>query len=148
LKDFSHELAPPIAHLINIILETSIIPADFKIGKVLPIYKSGVKNQFNNYRPITILPIVSKIMERCIYDQLIKHLETNKLLSSRQFGFRKRRSTESAATLLLDDIHRAMDKSQLTGALFIDLSKAFDTISHSAILNKLQVTVSTSKIFN
>ena len=104
----------------------------------MPVYKLEKKDLLKNYRPITMLPVVSKIMERCMYDQLINYLETtNNLFSSKQFGFRKRRSTESAATLFVDDIHRGMDKSQLTGAMFIDLSKAFDTISHSSIITKL-----------
>ena len=137
LKDCAHELAPSIAHLINTILKTSIIPTGFKIGKVTPIYKSGDKNLFDNYRPITVLPIISKIVEKCVYQELTEYLESNNLLSKQQFGFRKGRSTETATTLFLDDIHKAMDKSQLTGAIFIDLSKAFDTISHSSILEKL-----------
>ena len=132
LKDFA-----PICHLINVIISTSTVPIDFKTGKITPVYKSEEKDLLKNYRPITMLPVVSKIMERCMYDQLINYLETNNLFSSRQFGFRKRRSTESAATLLVDNIHRAMDKSQLTGAIFIDLSKAFDTVSHSSIISKL-----------
>ena len=137
IKDCAYELAHPIAHLINVILKTSVIPSDFKIGRVSAIYKSGDKSQLNNYRPITVLPIISKIMERCVYNQLTDYLEKNNLLSPRQFGFRKGRSTELAATLFFDEVHKAMDKGQLTGTLFIDLSKAFDTVSHSALLNKL-----------
>ena len=123
--------------MINTILKTSIIPTGFKIGKVTPIYKSGEKNLFDNYHPITVLPIISKILEKCVYQQLTEYLESNNLLSKQQFGFCKGRSTETATTLFLDDIHKARDKSQLTGAIFIDLSKAFDTISHSSILEKL-----------
>ena len=76
-------------------------------------------------------------MEKCIYNQLNVYLEKNNLLSSRQFGFRKDKSTELAATLFFDDVHRAMDRGELTGTIFIDLSKAFDTVSHSALLSKL-----------
>jgi len=76
-------------------------------------------------------------MERCVYNQLVNYLESNRLLSMRQFGFRKRKSTESATTLFFDEIRRAMDTGQLTGTIFIDLSKAFDTISHSILLSKL-----------
>jgi hypothetical protein len=137
LKDCSYELAIPISHLINVILETSKIPNEFKIGRVAAVYKNGKKSDFNNYRPITMLPVISKIMEKCVYNQLIGYLESNNLLSTRQFGFRKRRSTESAATLFLDEVHKAMDKGQLTGTIFIDLSKAFDTVSHGILLNKL-----------
>ena len=76
-------------------------------------------------------------MEKGIYNQLTVYLEKNNLLSSRQFGFRKGKSTELAATLFFDDVHRAMDRGELTGTIFIDLSKAFDTASHSVLLSKL-----------
>ena len=76
-------------------------------------------------------------MKRCVYNQLTDYLEKNNLLSPCQFGFRKGRSTELATTLLFDEVHTAIDKGQLTGALFIYPSKAFDTVSHASLLNKL-----------
>jgi len=91
----------------------------------------------DNYRPITVLPICSKIFERCIYVQLTNFLETNKLLSDYQFGFRSARNTESAVTLFTDEIRLNMNNSKLTGSIFIDLSKAFDTLSHAQILKNL-----------
>ena len=78
---------------------------DFKIGCISAIYKSGKKNELNNYSPITVLPILSKIMEKCIYNQLTVCLEKNNLLLSRQFGFRKGKLTELAATLFFDHVH-------------------------------------------
>ena len=139
IKDCAHELAPSITHPVNVILETSTIPNDFKIGRISAIYKSCEKNQLNNYRPITVLPILSNIMEKCIYNQFTVYLEKNNLLSSRQFGFRKGKSTGLAATLFFDDVHRAMDRGELTGTIFIDLSKAFDTVTHSVLRSKLSV---------
>ena len=94
-------------------------------------------NEFTNYRPISVLPVISKILEKCVYAQFIDHLESHQLLSSSQFGFRKKRNTEFANVLFIDAIRSAMDRGELTGALFVDLSKAFDTVSHSAILEKL-----------
>ena len=99
--------------------------------------KSGSTNNIDNYRPITVLPIVSKILEKCVYEQVITYLEENSLLCRQQFSFRKNRSTELAATCFIDDIHKCMDRGQYTGAVYIDLSKAFDTISHTSILAKL-----------
>ena len=92
----------------------------------------------NNYRPITVLPVCSKIFEKCVHNQLITFLEENHLLSSSQFGYRKNRNTELAATLLLDDIRRNMDNGEMTGSIFIDLSKAFDTLGHAQIIECLQ----------
>ena len=110
-----------------------------KNGKRLkiPSHKSGSTTNFDNYRPISVLPVVSKVIEKIVHEQLIKFLDENKLLSTRQFGFRAKMSTEIAATLLLDDIRRSVDKGQQLGALFVYLSKAFDTISHSKLLTKL-----------
>ena len=100
------------------------------------MYKSGSRKSFDNYRPISVLPILSKIFEKCVYRQLVNHLENNNLLSNFQFGFRSRRS-EIAATFFTDNIRSAMDEGKYTGAIYIDLSKAFDTISHSILLKTL-----------
>ena len=125
IKDCTHELAPSITLLLNVILEASTILNDFKIDRILAIYKSGEKNQLNNYRPITVLPILLKIMEKCIDKQLTVYLENNNLLSSRQFGFRKGKLTELAATLFFDDVHRVTGRGELTGSIFIDKSQCF-----------------------
>ena len=137
LKDCAQELAPPLAHLINISLTTGIIPNELKIAKIVPIYKDGKKSEFTNYRPISVLPVISKILEKCVHAQFVDYLESHKFLSTKQFGFRKQRSTEFANVLFTDAIRSAMDRGELTGALFVDLSKAFDTVSHAAILDKL-----------
>ena len=130
-------IATPLTHLINLSLTTNVFPADWKIAKIIPIYKSGSRSNLDNYRPISILPVLSKIIEKIKHRQLISFLDRNSLLSPSQFGFRRGLSTELAATLLLDDIRKDVDAGKLVGAVFIDLSKAFDTISHTKLLEKL-----------
>ena len=113
------------------------MPKAFKIGKVTPLFKNGSKSQFDNYHPITVLPICSKVLERCIRSHLRNHLETDKLLCHDQFGFRSKRNTEVAATIFIDSIRKNMDLGKLTGAIFIDLNKAFDTLNHNQTINNL-----------
>ena len=137
LKDSAINIAKPLTYIINLCLVQGEVPEDFKIGKVTPIHKSGAKNIMDNYRPVTVLPLCSKILERCVHSQLMDHLENHKLLSKNQHGFRRKRNTEITATIFVDTIRRNMDEGRLTGAIFIDLSKAFDTLSHSQIINNL-----------
>ena len=138
LKDCASEITQPLCHLINLSLKHSEIPSDWKHALITPIFKSGSTNDPNNYRPISILPILSKILEKSVHQQLMDYLEDNTLLSRNQFGYRRMRSTDLATTLLLDDIRREVDKGKLVGVMFMDLSKAFDTISHATLLEKLK----------
>ena len=130
-------ISVPLSHIINLSLETGNFPQQWKVAKISPLLKSGSTTNFDNYRPISVLSIVSKVIEKIVHKQLMNFLDENKLLSTRQFGFRAKMSTELAATLLLDDVRKNVDKGKLVGAVFIDLSKAFDTISHSKVLTKL-----------
>ena len=137
LKDSAQYISRPLTHVINSSLATSVIPEDFKIGIITPIYKSGVKSDLDNYRPVTVLPVCSKILEKCIHSQVSKFLEEKNILSETQFGFRKQRNTELAATLFLDEVRENMNRGEMTGVIFVDLSKAFDSLGHVKILKNL-----------
>ena len=99
LKDIAIIIAKSLAHVINLSIATGIVPSGFKIGLITPVYKSGPKNDMDNYRPITVLPVCSKIFEQCICKQLTDFLESKNLLSNHQFRFRLSRNTELAVTL-------------------------------------------------
>lgn len=135
--DGATEIAGPLSHLINRSMEDSVFPSGEKCAKVTPIYKSGDKALMDNYRPISVLPVFSKVIERVVYNQIYSYLEDNNLLSKRQFGFRRKSSTQHAVTILSDYVRQNMDKGLMTGAVFLDLKKAFDTVDHSRLLSKL-----------
>jgi exonuclease III len=138
LNDVGHEIARPISYIINLSLRSGQIPTEWKTAQVIPLHKAGNTTDHNNFRPISILPVISKIMERAVHHQLMDYLERNQLLSPNQFGYRNQRSTELATVLLTDTIRKAVDNGHVTVAVFLDLSKAFDTLGHDVLLEKLK----------
>ena len=138
LKDAAYAFSYPLTHLINLSLSTGQVPTEWKVAKITPIHKGGSTGDNNNFSPISVLTACSKILERAFHKQLISHLENNELLSKNQFGYRKHRSTELSTTLLADNIRKAVDEGNIVGVLYVDLSKAFDTLSHSVLLEKLK----------
>lgn len=137
LKDCAQHLIVPLHHIINQSLRSSTVPNAWKQAKIVPLFKSGDTNKPENYRPISVLPILSKLLEKAVHTQLMEFLENEKLLNDSQFGYRAKRSTHLATTLLVDEVRQAAENGKLVGALFLDLSKAFDTISHDVVLRKL-----------
>ena len=137
LKDCSNELSGPLCYFINLSMTSGTIPNGWKLDKVIPTFEYGDRTDPNINRPISILPISSKILERAVHSQLLDHLEKYNFLTNCLYGYRKNRSTELASTSLLDDIRKSVDCGKLGGAVFLELSKAFDTIWHEILLSKL-----------
>ena len=138
LKSIRYELCKLLTLIINQMLSSGVFPEAFKKSKIIPLYKKGDSSLLSNYRPISLLPTISKIFERIIYNQLYQYFNDNELLAEQQYGFRAQHSTEYAAIKLFDHISKEMDSGNTPTALYIDLSKAFDTLSFHIILQKLK----------
>ena len=137
IKHTVEYIAKPMAHICNLSFETGIFPDLMKMAKVVPLFKSGKNNIFSNYRPVSLLPQLSKVLEKLFNNRLEKFLNKNNILSHTQYGFRENRSTSMALMELLEDVTQSLDKKMSTIGVFIDLKKAFDTIDHGILLRKL-----------
>ena len=112
-------------------LEIASIPLEWKSANVTPIPKNGDDSVLNNYRPISVLPIVAKVMERIVFDQIYNFLQHHSLLTPLQSGFRPEHSTQGVLVKMLDDWRMGIDADHIIASLILDLSKAFDTINRS-----------------
>ena len=119
-------------------LNTGIFPDELKIAKVIPLFKKDDPTLLKNYRPISLLSTIAKVMEKIIFTQLSSYFNEHKLIFDNQYGFRPKHSTEYAALELVDRIITQMDKKETPINIFLDLSKAFDTIDHTILLAKLR----------
>ena len=128
-------ISEPLTFIYNRSLTTSDIPLDFVTATISPIHKGGTY-EINNYRPISVLPVLSKILEKAVHKQYA-HLDEHKLLSSHQSGYRPSHSTATCVTDIVDYLLENMNTGQVTGAILLDLKKAFDVIPHKKILEKL-----------
>ena len=125
-----------------------IVPYQLKISKVIPVYKKGNRNSVGNYRPISLLDIFEKILEKLKYKRLYDYLSLNNVLYDYQFGFRKYHSTSLALIDVMDDIYQQLDNSNIVIGIYLDLQKAFDTVDHSILLAKLYNYGNRGNVYN
>ena len=132
-------LAPSIARLINMSFSTGTFPTHWKTANVTPLFKQGAASDPSNYRPISVLPVVSKVIERHMHNSLYAFLMDNNLLYSRQSGFRGMYSTETALIKLVDELLFGLDNNHVCGIVLVDYRKAFDMVDHKLLLRKLEL---------
>ena len=136
-KKTSHILTPIISELFNLSIRQGVFPSCLKTGRVIPIFKSGKKDQTTNYRPITTLPVLAKIFEKLAHKRMTNFIDKFNLIGRNQFGFLAGHNTSDALLEFLDKAYDAINQNKVLLAIFLDFSKAFDTVDHEILLKKL-----------
>ena len=137
IKLIGNEISSPLSHIFNLSLTSGVFPVKLKMCRVIPIFKSGSKSECDNYRPISLLSSISKILEKIVAQKLIDHLLNNDLLYVHQYGFLPNHSTEHNLLQIVNYISKALNDGNFCIGVFLDLKKAFDVCSHEILLKKL-----------
>lgn len=136
LKHVSSIISPVLSHIINSMLLTGVFPDDLKVAKVIPVHKGGDSDNLQNYRPISVLPVISKIFESVINQRLDNFFNKHDIITHSQYGFQKNKSAEQALLNIKDEIVGNIENRLYTIGLFLDLKKAFDTVQHDILCKK------------
>ena len=134
-------MALPLGNIINLSIKLSTFPEECKTAKLKPIFKKGARTDSKNYRPVSLLPLVSKIIEKSIHFQIEDFLDKKKLIYMYQSGLRTNHSTDLCLAQLIDFVATGMDKQMRTGMILVNLQKAFDTLDHGGVLEKIKYFV-------
>ena len=136
LKILSPAISETLSNIFNESFALGVLPDHMKLAMITPIFKGGSKLDVSNYRPVSVLPIISKVLEKLMLTRLTKHLDKSKIIYEHQFGFQKNRST----TLAILDLSttKALDSGNYAASVFLDFAKAFDTVNNQILLSKLE----------
>ena len=138
IKAVAYELAGPLSRLFNSCMREGHYPGSFKVARVVPVFKAEDPTQFSNYRPVSVLPVLSQVFERVLYKRLTKFLDKHKVIIPGQFGFRTGHSTTMAISDMVEKVRAAWASKEVALGVFIDLKKAFDTVDHEILLQKME----------
>ena len=137
VKECADELCPGITRIFQRSLDTGVLPEDWTSANIAPIFKKGDRHLAENYRPVSLTPVLSKTLEHIVFTNMVRHLEENKVLTPLNHGFRAGYSCETQLVITIDDLTRNFDQGYQTDVAILDFSKAFDTVPHSKLLQKL-----------
>ena len=137
IKLIKESISVPLTNLVNLSFEQGVFPSELKLAIITPLYKAKDPMFFNNYRLISLLSVFSKIIERLMYSRLLNFINKHKIFNKLQFGFRNNHSTFMALVILVENLVNALDNGKCAVGIFLDFQKAFDTVDHGILLDKL-----------
>ena len=138
LKLIKQVISKPLEILFNSSFSSGIVPNSFKVARVIPVFKKGSHTSLNNYRPISLLSIFNKLLEKLMYNRLINFIQKKNILYDKQFGFRAHHSTDHAILSIIDKIQLAVEERSYSCGIFLDFSKAFNTVNHNILVKRLE----------